>query len=125
MTITHPLGVQFGGDEIVKAKAGAGSATTCMAYAGFRFVQSILKATTGIQGIVEEAYCYLPGIPGGKEIAQELGVDYCGLRLELASDGAQKILPVGKISEYEQRLLATAITELKANIKKGVDFATS
>jgi malate dehydrogenase len=29
-------GVQFGGDEIVKAKAGAGSATTCMAYAGFR-----------------------------------------------------------------------------------------
>lgn len=30
-------GVQFGGDEIVKAKAGAGSATTCMAYAGFRY----------------------------------------------------------------------------------------
>lgn len=29
-------GVQFGGDEIVKSKAGAGSATTCMAYAGFR-----------------------------------------------------------------------------------------
>jgi malate dehydrogenase len=29
-------GVQFGGDEIVKAKAGAGSATTCMAYAGFQ-----------------------------------------------------------------------------------------
>jgi malate/lactate dehydrogenase len=29
--------VQFGGDEIVQAKAGAGSATTCMAYAGFRY----------------------------------------------------------------------------------------
>ena len=29
--------VQFGGDEVVKAKDGAGSATLSMAYAGFRF----------------------------------------------------------------------------------------
>lgn len=34
--LTASPGVQFGGDEIVKAKAGAGSATTCMAYAGYR-----------------------------------------------------------------------------------------
>jgi malate/lactate dehydrogenase len=30
------IGVQFGGDEVVKAKDGAGSATLSMAYAGFR-----------------------------------------------------------------------------------------
>lgn len=30
------VGVQFGGDEVVKAKDGAGSATLSMAYAGFR-----------------------------------------------------------------------------------------
>lgn len=30
------LGVQFGGDEVVKAKDGAGSATLSMAYAGYR-----------------------------------------------------------------------------------------
>ena len=30
--------VQFGGDEVVKAKDGAGSATLSMAYAGFRLV---------------------------------------------------------------------------------------
>ena len=30
------LGVQFGGDEVVQAKGGAGSATLSMAYAGFR-----------------------------------------------------------------------------------------
>lgn len=30
------LGVQFGGDEVVKAKDGAGSATLSMAFAGFR-----------------------------------------------------------------------------------------
>ncbi|WES04379.1 hypothetical protein PX690_21330 [Bacillus velezensis] len=32
--------VQFGGDEVVKAKDGAGSATLSMAYAGFRYVPS-------------------------------------------------------------------------------------
>ena len=31
--------VQFGGDEVVKAKDGAGSATLSMAYAGFRYFQ--------------------------------------------------------------------------------------
>ena len=33
-----PLGVQFGGDEVVQAKDGAGSATLSMAYAGYRYV---------------------------------------------------------------------------------------
>lgn len=36
-------GVQFGGDEVVKAKDGAGSATLSMAYAGFRFESLIYK----------------------------------------------------------------------------------
>ena len=31
------IGIQFGGDEVVKAKDGAGSATLSMAYAGFRY----------------------------------------------------------------------------------------
>lgn len=34
---------QFGGDEVVKAKAGAGSATLSMAYAGFLFTENVLK----------------------------------------------------------------------------------
>jgi malate dehydrogenase len=38
----YVVGVQFGGDEIVQAKAGAGSATTCMAYAGFRFANLLV-----------------------------------------------------------------------------------
>jgi malate dehydrogenase len=35
--------VQFGGDEVVKAKDGAGSATLSMAYAGFRYVPKTLE----------------------------------------------------------------------------------
>ena len=39
--------VQFGGDEVVQAKGGAGSATLSMAMAGARFAESLLKAAQG------------------------------------------------------------------------------
>ena len=43
--LTHRI--QFGGDEVVKAKAGAGSATLSMAYAGYVFAENVLKAKRG------------------------------------------------------------------------------
>ncbi|KAH7409637.1 lactate/malate dehydrogenase [Cadophora sp. MPI-SDFR-AT-0126] len=117
--------VQFGGDEIVKAKAGAGSATTCMAYAGFRFVQSILTAVNGESGIKEETYLYLPGILGGKEIAAELGVDYFAVTVEFGSEGAKKAFPLGTLSDHEKGLLKIAVEELKANVSKGIAFTAT
>ena len=39
--LTHRI--QFGGDEVVKAKAGGGSATLSMAYAGYLFTEGVLK----------------------------------------------------------------------------------
>ena len=39
MDINLVTGVQFGGDEVVEAKGGAGSATLSMAYAGFRYMK--------------------------------------------------------------------------------------
>lgn len=39
--------IQFGGDEVVKAKDGAGSATLSMAYAGARFAIAVLEAAAG------------------------------------------------------------------------------
>ncbi|KAL4741647.1 lactate/malate dehydrogenase [Aspergillus similis] len=113
--------VQFGGDEIVKSKQGAGSATTCMAYAGFRFVKAIVAAMNG-ESVTEEAYVYLPGIAGGQEIAQELGVDYFALKVTLSRTGATQVLPIGEISENESTLLKVAIKDLKANIATGVSF---
>ncbi|PYI20036.1 malate dehydrogenase [Aspergillus violaceofuscus CBS 115571] len=113
--------VQFGGDEIVKSKQGAGSATTCMAYAGFRFIQAILKAKNG-ESVTEEAYVYLPGIPGGKEIAAELGVDYFAVKVKLGKTGAAKALPIGSISDNETKLLGVAIDELKKNIATALTF---
>ncbi|KAF9874304.1 malate dehydrogenase [Colletotrichum karsti] len=114
--------VQFGGDEIVKAKAGAGSATTCMAYAGFRFAQAIMKAAQGRSEVVEPAYVYLPGVQGGESISRELGVDYFAVPITFGKDGAEVAHELGPLSEYEARLLKIATEELRSNIKAGVNF---
>lgn len=45
--------IQFGGDEVVKAKAGAGSATLSMALAGARFANSVIRALEGEKGVTE------------------------------------------------------------------------
>ena len=41
-SLTFSTGVQFGGDEVVQAKDGAGSATLSMAFAGFRYSLTLL-----------------------------------------------------------------------------------
>lgn len=51
--------IQFGGDEVVKAKDGAGSATLSMAYAGARFTFSLLEAIVNKTTVVEYSYVNL------------------------------------------------------------------
>jgi malate dehydrogenase len=75
--------VQFGGDEVVKAKDGAGSATLSMAYAGFRFAEKVIQAISGKTGIIEPSFVYLPGVEGGAEIAKLTGCDYFSVPIEL------------------------------------------
>merc|ERR1711974_395491 len=48
--------IQDAGTEVVKAKAGTGSATLSMAYAGARFTDSLIKGMSGQEGVVECAY---------------------------------------------------------------------
>jgi malate dehydrogenase len=54
--------IQNAGTEVVEAKAGAGSATLSMAYAGARFTFSVLQALAGKQGVVECAYVASEGL---------------------------------------------------------------
>ncbi|CAH0050934.1 unnamed protein product [Clonostachys solani] len=121
MTSSLYAGVQFGGDEIVESKKGAGSATTCMAYAGFRFIKALIQAKSGTP-VVEEAYVYLPGIQDGKEIAARLGVDYFAVKVELGPNGATKVFDIGSLSDGEEKLLGVALKDLKANIQAGHAF---
>ncbi|KAL8972853.1 MAG: hypothetical protein Q9183_000328 [Haloplaca sp. 2 TL-2023] len=115
--------VQFGGDEVVEAKGGAGSATLSMAYAGFRFTESVLKAAKGQKGIVEPSYVYLPGIQGGNAIVKETGLEFFSVPIELGTSGAeaaQNVLP--SVSTEEKKLLEACKTGLKGSIEKGIEF---
>jgi malate dehydrogenase len=47
---------------------------------------------------------------------------YFSTPLLLGKNGLEKNLGLGKLSEFEQGLLKTAIPELKKNIQKGEDF---
>lgn len=74
--------IQFGGDEVVKAKDGAGSATLSMAYAGFRFAESLIKAKwEGKTGVVEMAYIAVQNEAHVASIVD--GLEYFAVPIEL------------------------------------------
>lgn len=110
----------------MKAKDGAGSATLSMAYAGFRFAESVMKAAKGESGIVEPTFVYLPGVPGGEEIAKETGCDFFSVPCELGKEGVVKATNVVKdANEHEKKLLQECYKGLKGNIEKGVEFVAN
>ncbi|KAH9883228.1 malate dehydrogenase [Xylariomycetidae sp. FL2044] len=116
--------VQFGGDEVVKAKDGAGSATLSMAFAGYRFAEKVLKAVKGEKGLVEPSFVYLPGVPGGEEIAKTTGLDFFSVPVELGPSGVEKAInPLASATDKEKTLLDACIKGLKGNIEKGITFA--
>ncbi|TIA74880.1 hypothetical protein E3P91_00681 [Wallemia ichthyophaga] len=119
--------IQFGGDEVVKAKDGAGSATLSMAYAGSKFLNAVVSSVYADKPSVIQAYVYLPELPGGDAIKNDIGKDvsYFSVSLQLGKSGVEKVLPVGPLSDYEKGLLQEALPELDASIVKGVGFGKS
>lgn len=104
--------IQEAGTEVVKAKAGAGSATLSMAYAGARFAGSLLKGLDGVKNVVECSYV--------QSTVTEAA--FFATPLVLGKNGIEKDLGLPKLNDYEKKLLEAAIPELKKNIQKGVDF---
>jgi len=108
--ITHRT--QFGGDEVVQAKAGAGSATLSMAYAGYLFAENVLKAMNGEEGIVQCAY-----------VESDLtDAQYFASPCKFGKDGVEEVLGFGDLTEYEQEWFDKMLPDLKKQIQKGVDF---
>ena len=111
--LTHRI--MFGGDEVVQAKAGAGSATLSMAYAGAQFVIQLMKAMSGEKGIVE--CCYT-------ENSVVAGCPYFATPCALGPNGVEEHMPYGTLSAKEQELLDAALGELNDSITKGTKFIT-
>jgi malate dehydrogenase len=108
--------VQFGGDEVVQAKDGAGSATLSMAMAGARFAESLLKAAQGEKNVVEPTFVDSP-------LYKDQGVTYFASNVTLGPEGVEEIHPVGEVTPYEQGLLDKCLKDLKGNIEKGEKWA--
>ncbi|KAH0489525.1 hypothetical protein TgHK011_009949 [Trichoderma gracile] len=107
--------VQFGGDEVVKAKDGAGSATLSMAFAGARMADSLLRAADGEKGVIEPTFVDSP-------LYKDQGIDFFSSNVELGPNGVEKIHPIGKIDANEEKLIEACLGDLKKNIAKGVAF---
>lgn len=108
--LTHRI--QFGGDEVVKAKDGAGSATLSMAYAGARFVFSLFRAMNGEEGVKECAYVE----------SDVTSVPFFASPVTLGPDGVQEVHGYGDLSEFEQANFDKMIPELQKSVDKGVEF---
>lgn len=128
--------IQFGGDEVVQAKDGAGSATLSMAYAGARFTGDLLRALNGEKGVTTPTFVKSPLFADqGIEFFSsqvELGVSLSlahfslsNIYLQFQPNGVEKIHPLGQLSKEEEELLAACLPELKKNIEKGKKFVQS
>ena len=103
--------VQFGGDEVVKAKDGAGSATLSMAWAAAKFTDALLRAMGGESGVIIPTFVESP-------LFADRGCDFFASKVELGKEGVAKIHEVGQITDYEKELLEVCLKDLAANIKK-------
>jgi len=83
-----------------------------MAYAGAKFVDSVLQALDGEEGVIECAYIR----------SDETDAKYFSTPLLLGKNGVEKNLGLGKLKEIEADLVKKAMPELKSNIQKGEDF---
>jgi len=105
--------IQDAGTEVVKAKAGAGSATLSMAYAAARFTDSLIKAMSGQEGVVECTF-----------VASDVSeAKYFATPIVLGPNGVEKNLGLGVLTDFEKGLLEAAVPELQGSIKKGEKFA--
>ncbi|KAL7691096.1 putative malate dehydrogenase, type 1, lactate dehydrogenase/glycoside hydrolase, family 4 [Plasmopara halstedii] len=111
--LTHRI--QFGGDEVVQAKNGTGSATLSMAYAGARFTIRLLDAMNGSKDVVECAYTQ-------NDVTK---LPFFSTPVTLGPNGVEKVHHFGKLSAVEQANFDEMIGTLEAQIKKGVEFAKS
>ena len=109
--------IQYGGDEVVKAKAGGGSATLSMAFAAKEFYDNFIGALDGTIKMKPIAFIKT-------DIA---GTGYFATEIDLAPDGSvTSVSPIPtNISTYEKQLLDVAIADLTKDIRKGEEFVKS
>ncbi|XP_061339581.1 malate dehydrogenase, mitochondrial [Gastrolobium bilobum] len=104
---------QEGGTEVVEAKAGKGSATLSMAYAGAIFADACLKGLNGVPDVVECSFVQ----------SNVTELPFFASKVRLGKNGVEEVLGLGSLSDFEKQGLESLKSELKASIEKGIKFA--
>ena len=104
--------IQNAGTEVVEAKAGGGSATLSMAHAAAIFCINLVKALSGKQGIIQNAY-----VDGGNADSK-----FFAQPLLLGKSGIDQVLPIGKLSTFEEMKKQEMLSTLHSDIQLGIDF---
>ncbi|XP_030082030.1 uncharacterized protein LOC111600545 [Drosophila hydei] len=102
--------IQEAGTEVVKAKAGKGSATLSMAYSASRFVNSLLRAINNEEDIIECAYV--------QSTLSE--AEFFASPVLLGPAGIKKNLELPPLDEDEEERLDSLIVQLNKEITDGV-----
>jgi len=110
--LTHRI--MFGGDEVVKAKDGGGSATLSMAYAGAEFASKVMAAMAGESGIKVCTYVETDKVPGAT---------FFSMPVTLGKGGVETIHDYGTVNEHEAKLIKDMLPDLAAQAAKGVEWA--
>uniref|UniRef100_A0A2K1YHX7 Malate dehydrogenase n=1 Tax=Populus trichocarpa TaxID=3694 RepID=A0A2K1YHX7_POPTR len=130
---------QDGGTEVVEAKAGKGSATLSMAYAGAIFADACLKGLNGAPDVVECSYVQstiteLPFFASKISLMKKGSLlcegslmlctfIRCSTLVRLGKNGVEEVLGLGPLSDYEKEGLEKLKPELQSSIEKGIKFA--
>ncbi|CAD7942324.1 unnamed protein product [Amoebophrya sp. A120] len=107
--------IQFGGDEVVKAKDGAGSATLSMAHAGAAFTAKVAAALKGPH--TQKACAFVDS-----EIYS--GCGFFASPVTLNTMGIAEIHTC-TMSDREKQLLDAMLPDLKAQVRKGEEFGAT
>eukprot|EP00932_Pfiesteria_piscicida_P013637 SRR837773.25238.p3 GENE.SRR837773.25238~~SRR837773.25238.p3 ORF type:complete len:311 (-),score=146.08 SRR837773.25238:38-859(-) len=105
--------VQDAGTDVVNAKAGKGSATLSMAYAGAKFGNAVLCGLAGVE-TAECAYV----IRGSSE-----QLPYMASKVTFGRSGVKEVHGFGPLNDYENNRLKAALAQLKDEIAAGVQYA--
>lgn len=119
--------VQYGGDEVVKAKNGTGSATLSMAYAGYRFCKYLLDSLANKPikfQVPESSYVQLPGI-GADALSLKLGgPEFFSVPVVLKNGQVDSFMDPLRLTQTEQerQMIETAVNGLRTSIAQGRNF---
>jgi len=110
--LTHRI--MFGGDEVVKAKDGGGSATLSMAYAGAEFADRVMAGLAGEAGVKECTFVETDKVAGCK---------FFSLPVTLGKEGVETIHDYGAVNAHEAKLIEDMTPDLIAQAEKGFAWA--